>query len=376
MRSPANPQAPLRNPQRERQLWDDANRNTRSLGCSGCSELSLCGGLHVEAPFFDCLTTCCSRPSTCTKVCRRNPMDFVKRWREVGGFDLGNVPRTAPIAAPVLPTVAPIVFHGNRRVVRASFAAAALPLYRMFDRRNGRPRFQTPQHLRAAFGLAAATQLILTGTDQDPPVERWWKFGVDGRRAIIRALRCADVALCTTPNFSLFLDTPRTDDLHAIKRIALVHAEFQEESLLAALHINGRTERDFERWGNFIAAREEITHLAYEFTTGTGWAGRQEQHAAWLSALTQRVGRPLHLVVRGGTDVLPVLARAFAGVTVLETTSFMKTMNRQRVSSDGRTAKAAPTPEGAPLDDLFLANTAAIAARLGALVAPLVPASE
>jgi hypothetical protein len=202
MRSPAHREASLRNPRRERQLWDDANHNTRALGCSGCPELRLCGGLHVEAPFFDCLTTCCGSPSTCTKVCRRNAMDFVKRWREVEGFDLDNVPRTMPPTTVELPSVVPIIYHGKRRVTGISVAAAALPLYRMFDRRSGRPRFQSPRQLRAGFGLAANTTVILTGTDQDPPIERWWKFGADGCRVVVQALRQANVELCTTPNYT------------------------------------------------------------------------------------------------------------------------------------------------------------------------------
>jgi hypothetical protein len=35
------------------------------------------------------------------------------------------------------------------------------------------------------------------------------------------------------------------DDLHSIKRIALVHSEFLDEGLPAALHVNGRSEADF-----------------------------------------------------------------------------------------------------------------------------------
>lgn len=373
MRSPARREAPLRNPQRERQLWDDARRNARSLGCTTCPEVGICGGLHVAAPLFDCLTSCCGRPASCTKVCRRNPQDFVDRWREVRGFALDNVPRTLPLASPVLPPVAPILYHGNSRIRPAPLQAVALPLYRMFDRRDARPRFASPAGLRACFRVSDETAVVVTGTDQDPPIERWWKYGVERRRHVIRALRCAGVMLCTTPNYSLFLDTPRWDDLHSMKRIALVHAEFQAEGMAAALHVNGRTEADFERWAAFIAAREEITHIAYEFTTGTSWAGQQLRHGTWLVALGRHVGRPLHLVVRGGADVLSDLVATFAGITVLETMSFMKTMNRQYAIWNGPHRpdwSFAPTPEGAPLDALFDHNRAVMADWLGKLVAP------
>ena len=34
------------------------------------------------------------------------------------------------------------------------------------------------------------------------------------------------------------------------------------------------------RGGDFIVARDEITHVAYEFTTGTGWPTRLERSAS------------------------------------------------------------------------------------------------
>jgi len=58
------------------------------------------------------------------------------------------------------------------------------------------------------------------------------------------------------------------DDLHSIKRIALVHSEFLDEGLPVTLHVNGRSEADFKRWTDFLVARPEVTDIAYEFTTG------------------------------------------------------------------------------------------------------------
>ena len=58
------------------------------------------------------------------------------------------------------------------------------------------------------------------------------------------------------------------DDLHSIKRIALVRSEFLDEGLPAALHVNGQSEADFKRWTDFLVARPEVTDVAYEFITG------------------------------------------------------------------------------------------------------------
>jgi hypothetical protein len=162
--------------------------------------------------------------------------------------------------------------------------------------------------------------------------------------------------------------------MHSMKRIGLVHSEFLDEGLAAALHVNGRTEHDFSRWTEYVAMRPEVTHLAYEFTTGTGWAGRREQHAEWLVELARNIPRPVHLVVRGGTEVLPLLADAFAGVTFLDTSIFMKTMMRRRAVPIGNSRmgwEASPTAQGASIHELLTENLATVDGWIGGLAAPM-----
>ena len=71
------------------------------------------------------------------------------------------------------------------------------------------------------------------------------------------------------------------------------------------------------------------------------------------------VGRPLTIVTRGGSEVLPILASAFDQVVYLDTSAFMKTMKRQRAVLSGNARikwENLPTPIGADLDDLFEEN--------------------
>jgi len=107
--------------------------------------------------------------------------------------------------------------------------------------------------------------VILTGTALDPPLERWWSLGRE-RLDAIRVLRDLGITLVTTPNFSLFTNHPRWDDLHSMKRIAIVHEGFLR--------------------------------------------------------LGAAVGRDLHLVLRGGTEVLPEIVKGFPSITFLETATF------------------------------------------------------
>lgn len=103
-----------------------------------------------------------------------------------------------------------------------------------------------------------------------------------------------------------------------------MHAEFLEGGLPCALHVNGRTDTDFRHWGEYVRERPEITHLAYEFTTGTARAARRDYHLGNLIGVAASAGRPLGLLVRGGIELLPRLRAAFESVTVLETMTFLQ----------------------------------------------------
>ena len=57
------------------------------------------------------------------------------------------------------------------------------------------------------------------------------------------------------------------------------------------------------------ARGQEVTHIAYEFTTGTGRAERRPFHVDWLLGIAATAERPLNLIVRGGIDALPQTRR-------------------------------------------------------------------
>ena len=362
------PDARTRGRAEERKLRHNGELHQVPLGCVACRERSVCGGLAVQASVWNCLSLCCMKPQNCDRVCRNNP-DFANRVHETGGFSLMTLPPRPVLAAPTLPMVIPEVFHNGARQRAFAPPMASISLYRMFDRRTGNPRFQSHADLCSRFSIAEGTPIVLTGIQRDRPLERWWELGKEKRRNIIRSAYDCGVVLATVPNYSLFLDRPRWDDLHAIMRIALIYQEFLETGMPAALHVNGRTEMDFRRWAQFIAAHPEVTHLSYEFTTGTGRPERRRQHAAWLCGLASTVGRPLHLLVRGGVEVVPELCSSFAGVTFLETTTFLKTMMRFRAVK-GPTIFwwPSPTAVGQPLDDLYEGNWEVVRGWLSELV--------
>ncbi|VIO69561.1 hypothetical protein CI1B_27670 [Bradyrhizobium ivorense] len=340
-------------------LTHDPQAYSLSLGCHGCHHFAACGGLCVKDSLFDCLGLCCNKPDKCTRVCRNAPsVRFADQLREIDGFDFDSVPRAALVRHQISDDIVPLVYHGSSRVGQLSGSTFALRLPDVVSFRGRRLKFQDRATLCAAYHIPEDARIILSGVHQDHRIEPWWTLGSD-RIHVIKQMRDIGIDMVTTPNFSVVLDQPRTDDMHALKRILIVFEEFARGGIPCALHSHGRTERDFERWGAEIATRTEIETLSYEFTTGPGRRRRRGWHLEQLAGLAAAAGRDIDIVVRGDPEVIDFLRGHFRKVVYLETTAFMKTLKRQRAERDGNDALRwlpSPTEPGDPLDGLFFHN--------------------
>lgn len=167
----------------ERKLRHDGALYQVPLGCAGCRERPLCGGLAIEANVWSCLSLCCGKPNDCDRVCRNNPQ-FAARVHEISGFALA-LPPAPVLPRRILPSAVPEVFHSAKRHRPFAPAAASVSLYRMFDRRTGEPRHRSHADLCRHFKIAEGTPLILTGIQRDRPLERWWELGKAKRRVVI-----------------------------------------------------------------------------------------------------------------------------------------------------------------------------------------------
>jgi len=232
-----------------------------------------------------------------------------------------------------------------------------MPLYRFFDR-FAECNYSNREEVAKGLKVDLGANLFLSGVARDHEVEKWWKLQLSGRLKAIKNMRRIDVAMVTTPNFSLMVDRPRWDDLHSMKRISQVYHELVSEGQVAALHVNGRTHRDFERWTEYIVAHPEVTHLAYEFTTGTKNFVRMQQHTRWLIMLATLSGRRLGIIIRGGVQVVAELSAHF-DVTFIDISPFEKAHHRfvAFIDDDGHRRWAAKhTLPGEPIDDLLTEN--------------------
>jgi hypothetical protein len=340
-----------------------------ALGCVNCVDRETCGGIRKKQHAYSCLDDCCGKPATCDGMCPRNPIGFKERMREVNGLELDNLPRAEPCAASGLPSYIPYIYHGKRRAVPLDIPAVALPL-RCFHRRDGQPRFTSRVEVETAFGIAPHTRIVLIGSGRDKPIEAWWGLS-EKRTPLIRALRALGATLITGPNYSLFTDDVRYNDMYAMKRIATAWQEIVAGGIPAAYHLNARTPHDYRRLASFIAAREEVNEVAFEFKTGAAWRKRLGFHLAELVQLAECMHRPLYLVMIGGMTAIPTLAPAFANLTYIDTSAFMNTVHRQRLYLDnnGKMKKISElTLTGQPIDDLLVENIATVRTRVESLL--------
>jgi hypothetical protein len=295
---------------------------------------------------------------------------FVKRLREVDGFDLRNIPRTTPRHAESLPSYVPFIYHPNRRMGVLDVPVVALPLHRFYSRVDGRPRFANRAQIENAFRIAPHTRILLIGCGRDKPIEAWWALSAQ-RRVIIETLCDLGITAVTSPNYSLFTDKPRYDDMYNMKRIGNAWHEILAEGMPCALHLNARTRYDYWRLAQFIDDRDDVTEVAFEFGTGAAWPQRRPFHIQHLAKLARYVRQPLRMIMIGGTYAIPSLVTAFANLTYVDTSAFMNTIHRQQLylGNDGKTKKSPqPTNPGEPVDSLLVKNIQFMRTHIATLI--------
>jgi hypothetical protein len=306
----------------------DNDWETISLGCQGCVERRVCGGLRSSAGLLNgCREFCdCKNPKLCLWVCPKNPRGYFLRKQEINGFDFDDVAFARGIAIDQLPSFISVVFPRvlGPEVIRVPIAA--LPFSAAFDEQDGDAVAFSSSELAARCSVRAK-RWVLSGVEGDQRVERWWKL--NNRRSALEKARRSGVVLATTPNFSSIIDVPRPDNLHALKRILICWEEIQNAGICGAIHLNGRTGHDMQRLAEFICVHKEIEFVACEFLTGTSRFEGAQSYLDRIKRLVATVDRPLKLVLRGGASHLDVLEGLFAQVIYLNAAAFSKTHSRK-----------------------------------------------
>lgn len=311
----------------------DVGQGQPLLGCGNCIDRSVCGGLHLRntgSLLVSCMSHCnCVDPSKCDFVCPRKPEEYVRRHREVDGWDLTNIPRARTVEVPRLSDWIALL-QGNLMPRRVTVLDdhVALPLTYALRGVGHATRARSRQELAQDYGVRPRHGWILSGVQEDPAVERIWSLPDISR--VARQLVHAGAIFATSPDFSTILDSPRHDNLHAMKRIAWVWYHMTQGGLCTALHLNGRTDHDFARWAEFIRQQPAVKAIAFEFLTGTATKQSADQYCARLTTLARAVGRDLILVIRGNARAAHSLRSVFKQVVFIDSTAYMRSMKRRK----------------------------------------------
>lgn len=307
-----------------------------SAGCRNCFFFRTCGGIQPEQALMDCFDHyCCGGKSDCDEVCPHNS-DFVLRMREVGGLQFGDVSRLTQRSVD-LPRYVPLIHHGYSHRTPLALPIVALDTYQVFRFRNGMYRAVAEDglSLRRAFGLSPETRILLRGTAKDRRLEQFWTHRKWSN--VPQQIARLNIDLLVAPNFSHFLDVPRTDNLFNRKRQLTCVTELSEIGFCVVPHLSAVTPSDWHFWESYIQQNESVKFVAIEFQTGNKNPLEGRLVIQQVARIQTTTGRSLHPLVIGGTQFVTDIAKSFSSFTVIDSTPFIKAVKRRR--HDGKASK-------------------------------------
>jgi len=323
------------------------------------------GALDIEGCFTHCRTHCAQ--NGCDYVCPSKLDDFIVSFFEVGGFDdVCDYPVTGPIVER-LPIYIPNILHGSGRIVPFDRKVLAVPLYK-FVHHQGKQYgsfVRTAEELRSLFQIDAKAEIIVISSGPDQNLENFWEHFEAER--VVDALLPLGISGITIPNFSYFLDAPRTEILYNFRRMMIVMEAFARAGLPTIPHINAITPQDWDDWFSFLKDQPAISCVAMEFQTGLRQPSRGRPMLEQLKKLQDRLGRSIHPLLIGGGGYAQDARQALGKYSLVDAMPFMKSFKRHRLKQNGSASSGweqAPTEIGAPIDHLLAYNVLEYEVRL------------
>jgi len=303
--------------------------------CGECSFFADgCGGLRGEDFENGCFSRCLSHcvKHGCDMVCPNSALLFGDYCEDVGG--LGTTPELPLVTLPTagLPVYIPQINHGSSRSAPLDEEWISTPLYVVTQKdRRGRfqIRFKKPGELREFLKIADHTKILITGVGPDKVIEDFWQSHVT--RGLPDQLAALGIAAMTTPNYSFMRDVPRHNSLYNLTRIFRVAERLSEAGIATVPHLNAYNDLDWERWLEFYREQPDVVCGCVEYQTG---ASRKEFGNYYFSKLVEmrdKLGRPVHPIALGGSGRFLDFENNFPSYTVIDSTPFMRTVNRQEL---------------------------------------------
>ncbi len=340
-----------------------------SATCPRCFLYEPCGGLRNGRPLLNCFEQFCCHDKKCDHVCPYKPDDYRRRMWEIGGLRFDDLPplRQPPLA---LPRYVPMVHHGSRRSGALKAGIVALDPYKIFGLRAGKYSALPNEGLalRRHFKVADDAQIILRGTAKDKFLERYWEHRkTDDVAAQVARLK---VSLFIGPNYSHFLDVPRSDLLYNRKRQLLCLAELSQAGVSVAPNLSAIMPADWDFWSAYLRDSPQLHYVAVNFQTG--YRSRTEGMKAIdrVRRMQDEIGRGLSLLLVGGAQYMRDVAGRFASFTLIDSQPFKQSVYRKLFRPDQNRRRRwvdARTPEGQAIDEIMQWNVEGYASWVEAL---------
>lgn len=269
-------------------------------GCLGCQFHELCGGYFNGRLFGNCFEeTCCQftgkDKAECNAVCPYKD-DFDDWLGDTRGLRFHDLPSIEQNGV-VLPQYIPVIDGKTSRKERLNWPVVALNTYRVLGVRRTNGKYQAigddPNSLREAFLLSENAKIVLRGVARDSELERYWENRISaGAPGQLSGL---DIHSAIGPNFSHFLDVPRTDHIYNKRRQLLCLLELAEAGIPVVPHLNAVMPGDWVFWRGYLEANPTVQVVSVEFQTGNKNRRQGCKAIDQLAVVQQQINRNLHL---------------------------------------------------------------------------------
>jgi hypothetical protein len=251
-----------------------------------------------------------------------------------------------------------MIHHGGQRVYPLDSEFVAIDPYKVFRLKNGTYEsiVDSPIDLRKHFKVAPEAKVIFRGTALDAPLERYWSYRKIAN--VCELISAMKVSLFIGPNFSTFLDVPRTDSLFNRKRQLICLSELSESGVSVCPHLSATMPADWRFWLDYLRENEAVDYVAINCQTGYKRGSEGRKAIRQIESLQEKLGRGLSVILIGGGQFLRYASHRFARLTLIDSEPFMRTTKRRRMVSSNtqRRWEETFTLENQPLDHVLSEN--------------------